>query len=181
MGGHVTVTLAHGSGTWYVFSEHWQFPWEQEVTPTFGEDLPEWDEVEWDNWSSPVSKYFTAGEVALHQRDRIPNSKSIKQNVIKIARKLDQIREWWGSPLLVNSWNRPPHVERRIGGSGANHPFGYAVDIRPQNGSVWDLQARFEQEWFNAGKWKGGFGRGANKGFIHLDLRLPESPRKWNY
>jgi GH24 family phage-related lysozyme (muramidase) len=180
MGGHVRVTLANNTGDWYAFSEHWQFPWEEDTPPVLG-DLPEWDEVQWDDWSSPVSKYFTAGEVALYKRDRIPTDKTIKQNVIQIARKLDQVREWWGSPLLVNSWYRPPHVERRVGGSGANHPHGFAVDLRPKEGSVWDLQTRFEREWFDAAKWKGGFGRGAKKSFIHLDLRQPENPRKWDY
>lgn len=178
--GHAKIKLAHGAGEWYLFVEHWKFPWSEDTTPVFG-DLPEWDEVEWDNWTSPVSKYFTSGEVSLYQRDRIPTAKNIQQNVIQIARKIDQVRDWWGSPLLVNSWYRPPHVERRVGGTGANHPYGFAVDIRPKEGSVWDLQSRFEREWFDAGKWQGGFGRGAKKGFIHLDLREPNQPRKWDY
>ncbi|MGK7897717.1 MAG: D-Ala-D-Ala carboxypeptidase family metallohydrolase [Xenococcus sp. (in: cyanobacteria)] len=178
--GHAKVKLSYGAGEWYLFVEHWEFPWTEDTPPVLG-NLPEWNEVQWDDWSSPVSKYFTAGEVAKYQRRRIPQDETIKKNVIQIARKLDQVRDWWGSPLLVNSWYRPLAVEREIGGSGANHPYGFAVDIRPKEGSVWDLQNRFEREWFDANKWAGGFGRGANKGFIHLDLRQPERPRKWNY
>jgi GH24 family phage-related lysozyme (muramidase) len=177
---HAKIKLAYGAGEWYLFIEHWKFPWSENTTLIFS-DLPEWDDVEWDNWTSPVSKYFTAGEVALYQKERIPTNKTIQQNIIQIARKIDQVRDWWGSPFLVNSWYRPPQVEQRVGGTGANHPYGFAVDIRPNEGSIWDLQSRFEREWFDTGKWQGGFGRGAKKGFIHLDLRKPNNPRKWNY
>lgn len=134
--------------------------------------------INWYNFDCKISKYFTVGEVALRQNERIPTNPQHQANAIKMALKLDEIREWWGSPLLVNSWYRPPHVERRVGGSGANHPFGYAVDFRPAQGSVWTLQRRFEDEWYNTGKWQGGFGRGAKKNFLHLDLR---HRRIWDY
>ncbi|NEP47243.1 MAG: peptidase M15, partial [Okeania sp. SIO2H7] len=94
------------------------------------------------------------------------------------ARKMDDIREWWGGPLGVNSWYRPWHVNTRIGSRAPNHPNGYGIDFRPLNGSVWEMQKRFQEEWYNAGKWNGGFGLGARKGFVHLDLR---GKRVWNY
>lgn len=134
--------------------------------------------IDWKNFDSKISKYFTVREVAIGQRDRLPTNTTHQANAIKLALKLDEVRDWWGSPLLVNSWYRPPHVERRIGGSFANHPFGYAADIRPAQGSIWEFQKRFETEWYNTGKWQGGFGRGAQKSFIHLDTR---NRRVWNY
>lgn len=134
--------------------------------------------INWKDFNSKISKYFTVGEVALHQTDRLPTNPTHQANAVKLALKLDEVREWWGSPLTVNSWYRPPRVERRIGGSFANHPFGFAADIRPSNGSIWDFQRRFEKEWYNTGKWNGGFGRGAVRGFCHFDLR---SRRAWNY
>jgi uncharacterized protein YcbK (DUF882 family) len=97
---------------------------------------------------------------------------------LKLAKELDKVREWWGSGLRVTSWYRPPHAESAAKGSFANHPYGFAVDIAPVNGSVQELQRRFEAEWYRTGKWKGGFGRGAKKGFIHLDLR---NRRIWDY
>ncbi|MBD2424512.1 glucosaminidase domain-containing protein [Phormidium sp. FACHB-1136] len=183
LGGHALVNLSHDAGSWYIFLEHWQLPWTEAPEPTSQpqallETLPQWDQVQWDKWSSPVSRYFTVGEVSAHSRERIVTDPTHKKNVIKLARRLDEVREWWGSALLVNSWYRPKDVERRVGGSGANHPFGYAVDLRPAQGSISDLESRFEQEWYNAGKWEGGFGRGARKGFIHLDLR---TQRIWDY
>lgn len=134
--------------------------------------------INWKDFNSKVSEYFTVGEVSLHQTERIVTNKQHQSNAIRLALELDKVREWWGSPLIVTSWYRPPSVERRIGGSGYSHPFGLAVDFKPANGSVWDLQAKFQKEWYNTGKWKGGFGLGAKRGFQHLDLK---ERRCWDY
>jgi uncharacterized protein YcbK (DUF882 family) len=134
--------------------------------------------INWNDFNSKISKYFTVGEVSLRQAERLVTNKQHQSNAIRLALELDKVREWWGSPLIVTSWYRPPAVERRIGGSGYSHPFGLAADIKPASGSVWDLQRKFEKEWYNTGKWKGGFGRGSKRGFIHLDLR---ERRVWNY
>lgn len=134
--------------------------------------------INWKDFDCKVSKYFTVGEVSLYQAERIITNKQHQSNAIRLALELDKVREWWGSGLIVTSWYRPPSVERRIGGSGYSHPFGLAVDFKPANGSIWDLQKRFEKEWYNTNKWKGGFGRGAKRGFAHLDLR---EKRVWNY
>lgn len=177
MGGHFKIDLAYGAGSWYLFGEHWHLPWQVEV-PSPPAKLPDWDEVNWSDWNAPVSKYFNVGEVALRDRERIPTQTQIKQNVIAIAREMDAIRDWWGGPMAVTSWYRPWAVNTRIGSRAPNHPGGYAVDFRPSKGSVWELEKRFKSEWYDTGKWKGGFGLGAKKGFIHLDLR---HKRIWNY
>ena len=181
LAGHALVKLGNGSGQWYLFQKHWQFPWTQQSHKPTLVSLPEWNQVNWQNWSSPVSRYFNVGEVTLCQTRRIVRDTNYQQNVIKIARQLDEVRQWWGSAILVSSWYRPPCVEREVGGSGANHPFGFAVDLYPAQGSIWDFQSRFEQEWYNAGKWQGGFGRGANRGFVHLDLNPRLGRRIWHY
>lgn len=179
--GHAQVELAYSAGTWYVWEEHWLCPWHKESKngPETEFAYPEWDEVDWNGpWDTPVSKYFTLGEVCNMSRERIPIDAQVKQNIIAIARQMDEIREWWGGALFVTSWNRPWTVNRRIGSRAPNHPEGHGIDFRPMNGSAWGLQRRFEDEWYRSGKWNGGFGRGANKGFVHLDLR---GRRAWNY
>ncbi len=180
-GGHALVELSNGTGKWFIYLKHWQLPWTQKQEELTVLTLPEWNQVDWQNWSSPVSRYFNVGEVTLREERRIPMDKTHRQNVIEIARKLDEVREWWGSALLVSSWYRPPAVEAEVGGSGANHPFGFAVDLYPAQGSIWDFQSRFEHEWYNTGKWPDGFGRGAKKGFIHLDLNPKFGQRIWDY
>lgn len=176
-GGHLRIELGYGMGTWFIYALHWQLPWQvalEEPEPK----VPEWNQIDWNNWKAPVSKYFTVGEVTNMSRERIPTRAETKKNIVAIARHMDNIREWWGGPLGVNSWYRPWHVNTRIGSRAPNHPGGYAVDFRPLNGSVWNLQDRFKKEWYDAGKWSGGFGLGARKGFVHLDLR---GKRMWPY
>ncbi|MEM9216461.1 MAG: D-Ala-D-Ala carboxypeptidase family metallohydrolase [Cyanobacteria bacterium P01_F01_bin.150] len=177
-GGHFEVTLAYEAGTWYIFAEHWLLPW-QRLTVAASTVIPEWNEVNWHDYSAPVSKYFNVGEVTNMSKERIPTDTNIKKNIIKVARCMDEIREWWGGPLAVNSWYRPPHVNARIGSRAPNHPGGYAVDFRPlSGGTIWELQKRFKSEWYDTGRWNGGFGLGAQKGFIHIDLR---HRRIWDY
>lgn len=175
--GHSRVELSHGAGSWYIFNDHWALPWDSLPMPSPGA-RPEWNTVNWSSFSAPVSQYFTVGEVTNMSRERIPVDATIQQNIIRVARLMDEVREWWGGPLGVTSWNRPWHVNRRIGSSAPNHPNGYAVDFRPLRGSVYTLQQRFMTEWYNPGRWPGGFGLGAAKGFIHVDLR---GRRMWNY
>ncbi len=47
---------------------------------------------------------------------------------------------------------RPWHVNTRIGSRVPNHPNGYGVDFRPLQGEVWELQKRFQAEWYEEGK-----------------------------
>jgi len=174
---HTFIELSYGAGNWFVYNEHWEFPWTKQVV--VNNKVVVYDKINWSDFAEPISRYFTVGEVALYQQERLPKTETIKKNAYLLAQELDKVRDWWGSGLLVNSWYRPSAVEKRVGGTGANHPFGYAADIRPAIGSVIDLEKRFEKEWFVTGKWKGGFGRGAKrKGFVHLDLR---KRRIWDY
>jgi hypothetical protein len=180
LNGHFRVSLAdHDNEEWYIFGRHWQLPWQVIVakneTPIY---LPEYDQVNWHDWTWHVSKYFTVGEVTLRDKRRIPSDDRVKKNIIAVAREADEIREWWGSPLGVNSWYRPWDINRAIGSKAPNHPNGWAIDLRPLDGSIWEFQKRFEEEWYKTGKWKGGFGKGANRGFIHIDLG---KRRCWNY
>lgn len=178
--GHFKLELSHGAGTWYLYGEHWQFVDTDVIAPDSGYAVPKgWQEVNWQSMSSPVSKYFTVGEVALNQQARLPTDDSIKQAIFSMAERMDEIREWWGHPLGINSWYRPWPINRAIGSRAPNHPEGTGVDFRPlAGGTVHDLQTRFKREWYDTGKWQGGFGLGARKGFIHLDLR---GRRLWNY
>ena len=115
--------------------------------------------------------------------ERIPTETFVQQNIIAIARAVDQVREEWGGPLGVTSWNRPWAINRRIGSRSSNHPKGIAMDIRSMDGrSTYDLQEWFRREWWEKGRWNGGFGlAGRTKGFIHLDLNSSYGKRSWVY
>ncbi|MEO1522854.1 MAG: D-Ala-D-Ala carboxypeptidase family metallohydrolase [Cyanobacteria bacterium J06633_2] len=174
MGGHIKVTLDHGAGDRYLFIPHWHLPWMESAR----DKTATWP-VDWTNFSAPISKYFSVGEVTLRRHNRIPTDEAVQERILKLAAALDEVRVWWGSPLRVTSWYRPPAINKAVGGvSNSQHIEGWAVDIFPVKGSVWDLQHRFEKEWYDTGRWQGGFGRGAKRGFIHCDL---SHRRAWNY
>merc|ERR1712060_203578 len=119
--------------------------------------------------NAKVSTYFTVGEVTQYDRRRIPNSTTIQNEILAIARELDKVRSSWGSSILVNSWYRPPDVNAEVGGSpNSQHIYGKAVDIRPGNGQLTTLRS-----WLDNGIWSNrALGYGASCcGFVHIDTR----------
>ena len=140
------------------------------------------------NWKVPeskISRYFSVSEVTKSDPRRIPPAGSdIEGNILRLALELDKIREDWGGAILVNSWYRPPVVNRAVGGaSDSQHLYGRAVDIHPVNPeSLAKFQAWIDQHWFGA------LGYGARRGFVHLDTRNGKGWRsggekgpRWNY
>lgn len=132
--------------------------------------------INWNDFDSPVSKYFTVGEVTQWDSQRIPTSSEIQNNILQLAKELDTIREKWGSPVQVTSWYRPPNVNRAVGGAKhSQHLTGKAVDIYPSEGSILEFQ-----NWLDNGIWKDrALGYGAKRGFVHCDTRSGRI--RWNY
>lgn len=137
--------------------------------------------INWSDYNSPVSKYFSVGEVTQWDSRRIPTRDNIKANILKLAKRLDAIREAWGSGIGVTSWYRPAspiNVNAQVGGvRKSSHIQGFAVDIYPINGQT----AKFER-WLDIEQWPHnplGYGQRSGRGFTHIDLR-PNRAR-WNY
>jgi len=133
--------------------------------------------VNWYDWNSRVSTYFTVGEVCKWDWRRIPTDSWTKNNIMWLARELDNVRAAWGGSIIVNSWYRPPAINRAIGGAwNSQHINGKAVDIRPGNGNLVGLQS-----WLDGGLWANrALGYGAwCCGFVHIDLR--NGRIRWNY
>lgn len=133
-------------------------------------------EIDWNNFSSRVSRYFTVREVTNADHRRIPQSEEIKENIVNLALELDKVREAWGSAILVNSWYRPKPINDAIGGAkDSQHLYGKAADIRPAQGNLYQFQA-----WLDTDLWsERALGYGAPKGFVHVDLRPGRI--RWNY
>ncbi len=118
--------------------------------------------------SQPIypNSNFTWGE-ATKYLTRVPSRVIEVQNIIKLARHLDKIRDLLGDrSITINSWFRPPAINRAVGGvSNSRHLHGDAVDFVVQGITAWQVYDRLN-EWH--GK-HGGLGKART--FVHLDMR----------
>lgn len=101
---------------------------------------------------------------------RIPTTKEYVDNAIKLAKVWGEVREKFGSPLIITSGYRPPQVNRSIGGARhSQHLYFRALDMQPMNGDFTKLFAVLKASNFT------GLGdavfMGRNKGFFHADIR----------
>lgn len=108
---------------------------------------------------------FTWGE-ATRDATRIPSDSSIVSNIIALARQLQRARNQIGRPFLINSWYRPPAINRAVGGaSRSQHLYGSAADIQVSGYSGRSI-ANAVMLW-----WPGGVGIYSNMpNVIHLDV-----------
>lgn len=203
---HYEIELSHNAGTWFIYDtsgkdSHWDCSWEDTQENEIEGDIscnknkaaiiydtP--NKIDWSNPNIYISKYFQVKEVTKGDSRRIPRSGSPEEkNILSLAKELDEVREFWDSPLIVTSWFRPSRrmgykfdINSSVGGSYySQHQYGKGIDIYPLNGNLRELQNLCLR------RWRGGVGKGVPKGFVHLDSRsgrawLKGSPTAvWNY
>lgn len=156
---HAWVTLENGEH-WAIFLPHWQTKTAQPApaAPT---------SVNWDDFSAPVGKYITVGEVLQNDARRKPRRGSPEEkNILAICAEFDKIREAWNGPIGVTSGYRPEPINSQVGGvPGSYHVNGMALDVYPIDASLDKFY-----KWIIK-RWSGGCGDGRPKGFVHLDIR----------
>lgn len=86
-----------------------------------------------------MGKYFTLKELtysATAKKYNIDNTptEEIISHMEELILVLDDIREKWGSAILVSSGYRCPALNAKVGGvKTSGHLTGYAVDLIPAN------------------------------------------------
>jgi hypothetical protein len=111
-------------------------------------------------------QHFTWGE-ATHTGTRIPASKEIVSNIIKLAQYLELMREFLGNRLItITSWYRPPSINAAAGGANnSTHLIGLGVDFVVEGVPPLEVYKKLH-DWHGS---KGGLGK--SRRMTHLDRR----------
>jgi len=117
---------------------------------------------------------FTWSE-ATKNGARMPASKDIVGNILRIADSMQEIRELFGNrAVIVTSWYRDPVSNRRVGGaSRSRHLTGGAVDFKIAGVSTAEVQRRLDPWWGTRG------GLASASSFTHIDNRGYRA--RWRY
>lgn len=100
-----------------------------------------------------------------------PVQTNITKNIFYIANRIQTIRDFYNSPILISSGWRSPRVNKAVGGADlSTHLTGMAADIVINKVSP----ERFQKDFVN---WSGGMGFGDF--FTHIDIR--PSKVRFNY
>ncbi len=85
-------------------------------------------------------------------------------NVDRVSlQRLEQFREYYGSPVTLNSAYRCPEHNKEVGSKDtSSHPKGHAFDIRVRNSSERDRM-------INAAQKAGFYRKGISANFLHID------------
>lgn len=115
---------------------------------------------------------FDWGE-ATKDFKRVPPNATVTANIIKLAKRLDEIRIILGNrPIIIISWYRDPRSNRIVGGvPDSRHLIGDAADIQVRGLKPRQVQSQLEKIW------TGGMGYGET--YTHLDNRSTRT--RWHY
>jgi putative chitinase len=123
--------------------------------------------INWGDFRAHITQNFTVGEYLCYDAARVPKSVEVKKAAIAICQELELIRSEWGSGIIITSGYRPPAINDAVGGVyNSQHINGHAVDIAP----VDPHEIHKFQVWLDP-RWAGAFGYGADRGFVHIDMR----------
>jgi hypothetical protein len=132
-------------------------------------------------FSYKVTPNITYGEICLNQEVRRFTQKYQCDTAIELCRFIEQVRKHFGGkPVVVTSGNRPPAVNRSVGGASAsehlyNAPNVGAIDFFVRGASIYEVEKYCDKHWPYS------LGYGALKGFVHLGIRATKQRIRWDY
>ena len=128
-----------------------------------------------------ITPHITYGEFTLNEEARRFTKQYQCNTAIELCRFLERVRSAFGNkPLIITSGHRPPAVNAAVGGaSNSEHLFSNettgAVDFYIEGASIYDVQ-----DWCDK-NWPYSVGYGADRGFVHLGMRLGKPRVRWDY
>ena len=119
-----------------------------------------------------MSEHFQPKEFASKDGRPSPYPLVVQEGLYQL---LEEIRDEFGKPIVVNSGYRSPEHNKNIGGAkNSYHVKGMAADIRPQHGPDFQRELKRLKQIANK-KCYGGVG--SYPTFVHVDFG---SWRRWN-
>ena len=101
---------------------------------------------------------------------RVPTLPQYVENAIRLAQVWGEVRDKFGSPIVITSGYRPPQVNNAVGGvRNSQHLYFKALDMKPLNDDYKTLWEVLKDSHF-VGLGDAVF-MGRNKGFFHADIR----------
>lgn len=93
-----------------------------------------------------LEEFLTSSTARQKSIENLP-SWEIVEHLTELAFFLDDLREKWGSGIIVSSGYRIEKLNKEVGGVDSSvHQIGYAADIIPANGEF-EKFAKFVEEW----------------------------------
>jgi len=135
----------------------------------------------WSPFTYKITPHITYGELTLNQENRRFNKQYQCETALELCQFLEKARTQFGNkPLIITSGNRPPAVNKSVGGaSNSEHLYSApdvgAVDFYIEGVSVWSLQ-----DWCDR-NWPYSLGYGVPKGFVHVGIRQGKPKVRWDY
>lgn len=118
----------------------WKF--KSQIIPTYKPPKQQ-TTVEYPN-KTHITPNFTWKEA--QSKDGAVMPEDVRNNVIKVARELEKVRDVLGKPIRVLSWYRSPARNTAVGGAkNSQHLYGRAVDIDMSNLSQDEVVTAAEQ------------------------------------
>ena len=128
-------------------------------------------------WSEATKRGTRIPQVINHSNPKLvvtlEEAERAVNHIIMIATRLEDVRKTFGNrSIKINSWYRPPNINRTVGGaSNSRHITGDGVDIVVDGIPAWDVYDELNPIW------RGGLGKA--RSFTHLDCRATKT--RWLY
>ena len=128
-----------------------------------------------------VTPNITYGEICLNEEARRFTQKYQCDVAIELCRFIEKVRAAFGNkPVVITSGNRPPTINRSVGGASSsehlyNAPNVGAIDFFVKGVSIHDVEKYCDKNWPYS------LGYGAPKGFVHLGIRASKQRIRWDY